>query len=50
MASDDSQQEGEAESADAPYGELQEESDGGEADEASRRPTSQHARKRALRQ
>ncbi len=40
MASDDSQQDGEAESADAPYGESQEESDGGEADEASdaRRP------------
>ena len=40
MASDDSQQDGEAESADAPYGELQEELDGGEADEASdaRRP------------
>jgi cobaltochelatase CobT len=40
MASEDSSQEGESESADAPYGETREDSDGGEADDDSgaRRP------------
>ncbi len=40
MASEDSRQEGEAESAEAPYGESQEETEGGEPDEATdaRRP------------
>jgi cobaltochelatase CobT len=40
MVSEDSRQEGESESADAPYGETREDSDGGEADDDSgaRRP------------
>jgi cobaltochelatase CobT len=40
MASDDAQMEGEAEAADAPYGESREEQDGGEPDDAydARRP------------